>query len=112
MEDTCRGFIELAKCDEAIGETVNIGSNYEISIKDTLELIKKLMNSDVEFISEEQRKRPEKSEVQRLWCDNTKIEKLTGFKPSLSLEDGLKKTIEWFKKEENLKKYKVDIYNV
>jgi len=112
VEDTCRGFIELAKCDEAIGETVNIGSNYEISIKDTLELIKKLMNSDVEFISEEQRKRPEKSEVQRLWCDNTKIEKLTGFKPSLSLEDGLKKTIEWFKKEENLKKYKVDIYNV
>lgn len=112
VEDTCRGFIELAKCDKAIGETVNIGSNYEISIKDTLELIKKLMNSDVEFISEDQRKRPEKSEVQRLWCDNTKIEKLTGFKPSLSLEDGLTKTIEWFKKEENLKKYKADIYNV
>jgi nucleoside-diphosphate-sugar epimerase len=70
------------------------------------------MDSNVEFISEEQRKRPEKSEVQRLWCDNTKIEKLTGFKPSLSLEDGLKKTIDWFKKEENLKKYKADIYNV
>lgn len=112
VEDTCRGFIELAKCDEAIGETVNIGSNYEISIKEILELIKKLMNSDVEFTSEEQRKRPEKSEVRRLWCDNTKIEKLTGFKPSLSIEDGLKKTIDWFKKEENLKKYKADIYNV
>ncbi len=112
VEDTCRGFIELAKSDEAIGETVNIGSNYEISISDTLELIKKLMNSDVKFISEKQRKRPEKSEVQRLWCDNTKIENLTGFKPSLSLKDGLKKTIEWFEKEENLKKYKADIYNV
>jgi NAD dependent epimerase/dehydratase len=112
VSDTCKGFIELAKCDKAIGETVNIGSNYEISIKDTLELIKKLMNSNVNFISEEQRKRPEKSEVQRLWCDNTKIEQLTGFKPTLSIEDGLKKTIEWFKKEENLKKYKADIYNV
>ncbi len=112
VKDTCRGFIELAKCDEAIGEIVNIGSNYEISISDTLELIKKLMNSDIKFISEKQRKRPKKSEVQRLWCDNTKIENLTGFKPSLSLKDGLKKTIEWFKKEENLKKYKVDIYNV
>ena len=112
VEDTCRGFIKLAECDEAIGETVNIGSNYEISIKDTLELIKRLMNSDVKFISEEQRKRPEKSEVQRLWCDNTKIEKLTGFKPTLNIEDGLKKTIEWFQKEENLKKYKADIYNV
>lgn len=70
------------------------------------------MNSDVEFMSEDQRKRPKKSEVQRLWCDNTKIEKLTGFKPSLSIEDGLKKTIDWFKKEENLKKYKTNIYNV
>jgi len=112
VSDTCRGFIELAKCDEAIGETVNIGSNYEISIKDTLELIKKIMHSDVKFISDEQRVRPEKSEVQRLWCDNSKIERLTGFKPTLSIEDGLKKTIEWFIKEENLKKYKADIYNV
>ena len=112
VSDTCRGFIELGKCDEATGEIVNIGSNYEISIKNTLELIKKLMNSDVRFISEDQRIRPKKSEVQRLWCDNAKIEKLTGFKPTLSIEEGLKKTIEWFKKEENLKKYKADIYNV
>jgi NAD dependent epimerase/dehydratase len=112
VSDTCRGFIELAKCDLAIGETVNIGSNYEISIKNTLELIKKLMNSDIEFISENQRIRPEKSEVQRLWCDNSKIKKLTGFKPIINIEDGLKKTIDWFVNKENLKKYKVDIYNV
>ena len=112
VKDTCRGFIELAECDKAIGEVVNIGSNYEISIGDTLELIKKLMKSDVKFIKDDQRIRPEKSEVFRLWCDNTKISKLTGFKPEFNIEQGLIKTIEWFKNPENLKKYKPDIYNI
>lgn len=112
VEDTCEGFLELVKCKDAIGETVNIGSNYEISIKDTLDIIKDLMGSDVKFITDEQRFRPENSEVFRLWCDNAKIEKLTGFKPKYSIKDGLKKTIEWFEKEKNLKKYKSGIYNV
>ncbi len=112
VEDTCRGFIELALCDEAIGQTVNIGSNYEISVGDTLNLIKEIMNSEVEFIIDEQRIRPEKSEVFRLWCDNTKIKGLTGFQPEYSIKDGLEKTIEWFKNPENLKKYKANIYNV
>jgi len=112
VKDTCRGFIELAECDKAIGEVVNIGSNYEISIGDTLELIKKLMKSDVKFIKDDQRIRPEKSEVFHLWCDNTKISKLTGFKPEFNIEQGLIKTIEWFKNPENLKKYKPDIYNI
>lgn len=112
VEDTCRGFIELASCQEAIGETVNIGSNYEISVGDTLDLIKEIMNSDVEFITDEQRIRPEKSEVFRLWCDNTKIKSLTGFEPKYSIKDGLEQTIEWFKNKENLKKYKANIYNV
>lgn len=112
VKDTCRGFIELAKCEKANGETVNIGSNYEISVGDTLNLIKKIMNSDVEFITDEQRIRPEKSEVNRLWCDNTKINELTGFKPQYSIAQGLEETINWFKNSENLKKYKADIYNV
>ena len=112
VKDTCRGFIELAKCEKANGETVNIGSNYEISIGDTLNLIKKIMNSDVEFVTDEVRIRPKNSEVNRLWCDNTKINKLTGFKTQYSIEQGLKETIEWFKNIENLKKYKADIYNV
>jgi len=112
VKDTCRGFIELAKCEKANGETVNIGSNYEISVGDTLNLIKKIMNSDVEFVTDEIRIRPEKSEVNRLWCDNTKINELTGFKPQYSIEQGLEETIEWFKNPENLKKYKADIYNV
>lgn len=112
VEDTCRGFIALAESDKTIGETVNIGSNYEISIRDTLNLIKEIMQSNVEFITEDQRIRPEKSEVFRLWCDNGKIEELTGFKPEYSIKKGLEKTIEWFCNPNNLKKYKSDIYNV
>ena len=111
VTDTCRGFIELANCSDAIGKTVNIGSNYEISVGDTLNLIKDLMKSDVTFITENQRLRPEKSEVFRLWCDNSLINQLTGFKPSLSIERGLQETINWFLNPENLKKYKSDIYN-
>jgi nucleoside-diphosphate-sugar epimerase len=112
VKDTCRGFIEIAVCEKTIGHEINIGSNSEISIGDTLNLIKKLMKSDVEFISDEQRIRPEKSEVFRLWCDNTKINNLTGFKPQYSIEEGLKFTIDWFTRPENLKKYKINIYNV
>jgi nucleoside-diphosphate-sugar epimerase len=112
VTDSCNGFLALADCDDAIGETVNIGSNFEISVADTLNLIKELMNSDVEFIVEEQRIRPEKSEVFRLWCDNTKIKNLTGFEPEFNIRQGLKATIDWFTKPENLAKYKADIYNV
>jgi len=111
VTDTCRGFIELANCSDAIGKTVNIGSNYEISVGDTLNLIKDLMKSDVTFITEDQRLRPEKSEVFRLWCDNSLINQLTGFKPSFSIERGLQETINWFLNPENLKKYKSDVYN-
>ncbi len=112
VTDTCRGFIALAESDSSIGETVNIGSNYEISIADTLNLIKEIMGSDVEFITEEQRRRPEKSEVFRLWCDNSKIEKLTGFQPEVDIRAGLEKTIKWITQPEHLKAYKAEIYNV
>jgi len=110
--DTCRGFLALAQSEKAIGQTVNIGSNFEISIKDTLLLIKKIMKSDVEFITDEQRLRPQQSEVFRLWCDNRKIRELTGFEPNYSLEEGLKETVQWFTEQEILKKYKDNIYNV
>ncbi|WP_349971491.1 NAD-dependent 4,6-dehydratase LegB [Pseudomonas caspiana] len=112
VTDTCRGFLELARCDQAIGEAVNIGSNYEITVGDTLELIRELMGSDVEFIVDEQRVRPGKSEVFRLWCDNSKLIQLTGFKPQYSIRDGLKRTIDWLLEPENLIKYKAHIYNV
>ncbi len=110
--DTCKGFIALAECDEAIGEIINIGSNFEISIGDTLNLIKRIMQSNIEFISESDRIRPENSEVYRLWCDNSRIKELTGFVPEYSIEDGLIQTIEWFMDKRNLSKYKTDIYNV
>ena len=110
--DTCRGFIALAECEETIGETVNIGSNFEITVGDTLNLIKELMKSDVEFITDEARLRPGKSEVFRLWCDNSKIAKLTGFAPKYDIRKGLQGTIDWFVLPENLKKYKTGIYNV
>lgn len=112
VADSCMGFIALANCEKAIGETINIGSNYEISVQDTLELIKDIMQSDVQFITDEQRIRPENSEVFRLWCDNTKIHSLTGFMPKYSIREGLEKTVEWFLKPENLAKYKPGIYNV
>ena len=112
VDDTCRGFIALAECDESIGQTVNIGSNFEISIGDTLEMIKELMDSNVQFITDKERIRPSKSEVFRLWCDNTKIEKLTGFKSKVGIHQGLQKTIDWITRPENLKKYKSEIYNV
>jgi NAD dependent epimerase/dehydratase len=112
VEDTCRGFFELAICENAIGKTVNVGSNFEISVGDTLNLIKEIMNSDVHFKVDDLRVRPEKSEVNRLWCDNSLIHSLTGFKPEYSIKQGLEKTVAWFLNPENLKKYKPGIYNV
>jgi len=112
VEDTCEGFIKLSHSSEAIGETVNIGSNYEISILELAQLIKKLMKSNINLVSDRERFRPESSEVNRLWCDNSKIETLVGFKPQIDIEEGLKRTIKWFLKPKNLKKYKTDIYNV
>lgn len=112
VEDTCRGFLALAGCDQSIGEVVNIGSNYEISIGDTLSLISELMNKPIEIKVDQQRIRPEKSEVSRLWCDNRKIRNLTGFEPLFTLRQGLEKTIQWFTSSDNLSKYKANIYNV
>jgi len=112
VEDTCRGFLALANCEKAIGEVVNIGSNYEISIRNTFNLIKDIMQSDVEFVTDKQRLRPINSEVHRLWCNNSKIKAMTGFEPEYSIRAGLEKTVEWFLKPENLAKYKSGIYNV
>lgn len=112
VKDTCRGFIELSNCDQAIGQEINICSNYEISMRDTFELIAQLMQADVKFIEDTQRLRPVGSEVFRLWGDNTKLKSLTGFIPSYSIEEGLKETIEWFRNDKNLAKYKSGIYNV
>jgi NAD dependent epimerase/dehydratase len=112
VEDTCRGFIGLAECDEAIGKTINIGSNKEISVGDLVKLIAEIAGPDVTIETDDQRLRPEQSEVERLWCDNTKIQGLFGFEPQVGLREGLTRTIEWLKQPENLRKYKANIYNV
>jgi len=112
VEDTCKGFLEIAKNDQTIGETINIGSNSEISIGSTFDLIKELMKSDVKLVTDKERIRPENSEVFRLCCDNTKIQLLTGFKPQVDIKEGLQRTIDWFTQPNHLKHYKSEIYNV
>jgi NAD dependent epimerase/dehydratase len=111
VKDTARGFLALAECDETIGKEINIASNTEISMADTLNLIKDIMQSDVRIITDEQRLRPKDSEVFRLKGDNSLIRELTGLSPEYSLEQGLIETIDWFKNHENLKKYKPGLYN-
>ena len=112
VSDTCEAFYAIASNKETIGHTINVGSNFEISIKDTLDIIKNIMKCSVEFVTEQERLRPEGSEVFRLWCDNTKLYQLTSFKPKITIHDGLTRTINWFSQDDNLTHYKFNIYNV
>jgi NAD dependent epimerase/dehydratase len=112
VRDTCSGFLSIAEHDSTIGKEINIASNNEISIKDIYELIRDIMKSDVQFIVENQRIRPENSEVFRLWGDNSLIKELTGFKSQYNIKEGLELTCRWFTKPENLNKYKTGIYNI
>ena len=116
VRDTVNGFIAVAESDNSIGQVINIGSNYEISIGDTVQLIAEVMGVEIEIETDEQRLRPEKSEVERLWADNGKAKKLLGWDPIYGGHDGfkrgIKETVEWFTNPENLKNYKADVYNI
>jgi len=112
VKDTCKGLISLTNCSETIGKEINISSNFEISIRDLINKITDILKVDIYIESDYSRIRPERSEVFRLWGDNSLIKSLTGFKPDYSIDDGLQLTCEWFLKKENLAKYKADIYNV
>ena len=112
VADTCAGFMALAASPEAVGKTVNIGSGKEISVGDLAGLLMKLSGRKARIKTEALRKRPAKSEVERLLADNTLIKELTGWAPKVSLEKGLLKTIAWFRDGGNMKNYKADIYNV
>jgi NAD dependent epimerase/dehydratase len=112
VKDTCTGFLAIAACDETIGKEINISSNYEISMGDTLNMIQDILQSNVTIETDEDRIRPENSEVFRLWGDNSLINKLTNFQPQYTIRKGLEETCEWFKNPENLKKYKTTIYNL
>jgi len=112
VKDTCAALLALSGVDKAIGESVNIGSGNEISIGDLALKIAELMEVEITIQSDEHRLRPEKSEVERLVCDNTKLKHLCGFEPASTLEQGLLETIRWFKEPGNLTRYKTDQYNV
>jgi len=112
VKDTARGFIELSKCDAAIGEEVNIATQQEVSIGELAQNLVNQINPEAKIISDDERIRPSKSEVERLLGANGKIKNLTGWVPNTTLTEGLAQTITWFSNSENLKSYKADIYNV
>lgn len=112
VEDTCRGFIALSQANGIEGKEINIASGTEISMADTLELIAKVMNREVAFEVDPQRIRPSKSEVRRLCGDNSLITSTTDWRPQVSLEEGLRRTAQWFTDPANLAKYNPGIYNV
>jgi NAD dependent epimerase/dehydratase len=116
VSDTVNGFIAALLSENAIGEVVNIGSNFEVSIGDTARTIAKLMGVEIDFVSDDQRLRPGKSEVRRLWASNAKAKRILNWAPEYSGEDGfargLRETVAWFTKAENLRRYKADIYNL
>lgn len=111
VADTCRGFIDIAQTPATKGMEINIATGKETSMEDVLKTIARLMDADVKWIRDPERIRPSRSEVFRLLGDNTLINRLTGWHPEISLEEGLKKTIEWITRTENLAKYKPNIYN-
>ena len=116
VHDTVAGFIAAMKSDKGLGEVINFGSNFEISIGDTAQLIAEAMNCKIEIITDEARLRPENSEVERLWADNSKAKTLFGWQPNYGGRDGFKRgiaeTAQWFARPENLRGYKADIYNL
>lgn len=111
VADTAAGFIALGEAPGIEGRDINIATGTEVSMADTLATIARLMGRNVEDVTDPERLRPAKSEVNRLCGDNTLITSLTDWRPKHSFEQGLQKTIEWFCRPENLAKYKPDIYN-
>jgi NAD dependent epimerase/dehydratase len=116
VQDTVAGFIAALKPKRVLGEVINLGSNFEISVGDTAQLIAEVMNAKIEIITDEARLRPADSEVERLWADNTRAGELLGWKPDYSGREGFKRglaeTVKWFCEPENLRNYKAHVYNI
>lgn len=116
VRDTVAGFIAMLNSDQGLGEVVNLGSNFEISIGDTARLIAEVMNVEIEILTDEARLRPENSEVERLWAGNAKARELFAWQPEYGGREGFKRglaeTAGWFTKPDNLRAYKTDIYNI
>jgi NAD dependent epimerase/dehydratase len=112
VKDVCLAIEHLSRCEEAVGKTINIGSNTEISIGELARMLKEMTHSSAILIDDPKRKRPEKSEVNQLRCDNRLVKDLIGWEQQTSLTKGLELTIDWFRKIENRNRYKADIYNI
>ncbi len=116
VDDTVAGFIAAMQAPHVSGEVINLGSHFEISIAQTAHLIAELMHAHVDFLMDEQRLRPEKSEVERLWAENKKAKQLLSWEPNYAglegFQRGLMKTIEWFQEPGHLASYKVNTYNI
>lgn len=114
VKDTVAGFLAVAECDRSIGEVINIGSNFEVSIGETARTIASVMDAEIEIVTEEKRLRPEKSEVNRLWADNRKAKELLGWEPAYGglegFRRGLMETVDWFQNPSNLQRYRHDDY--
>jgi NAD dependent epimerase/dehydratase len=112
VDDTCRGLLALASLENGLGEVFNIGSNEEISIGHLFQLIAESMSSEARLETDAVRLRPTESEVQRLRCNGQKLRSAQGFRPEISLREGLRRTVEWFQNPRNLRHYKGSLYNV
>ena len=116
VKDTVEGFIAGMESSKGFGDVTNLGSNFEISIDDTVSMIQEIMGKEIEIITDEKRLRPDKSEVERLWADNSKAKKLFNWEPKYNGREGFRKgltdTIDWFQDSNNLKEYKTNIYNI
>jgi len=110
VSDVVEAFVDIAALDETAGKVYNIGSNFEISIGELVEKIGSILGKKVEITQDDRRLRPERSEVQRLWADNSLAQKTLGWTPRVTLEEGIKRTIEWI--SVNLDRYKIGIYEV
>jgi NAD dependent epimerase/dehydratase len=116
VQDTVAGFIAALNSDQGQGEVINFGSNFEISIGDTAQIIAECMNVDIEIIVDNERQRPERSEVERLWADNTKANQIFGWQPAYGglggFKRGIRETVDWFSNPAVLQSYKTDRYTL
>ena len=116
VSDTVGGFVAAARSDASVGEVINIGSDFEVSIGETAELIAEVMGREVEVVPDKERLRPASSEVERLWASNEKARSLLDWTPGYAGRDGFRRgiaqTAEWFMRADNLKMYKAGVYNI